>query len=116
MSHRTLSTIIINGNTKIGNYCCLSNNIIIADGHPKKIGNDVFLGSNVVLAKSVIIADGCKISSNSFVNRNALINNVLLGGVVAQEIKSIIAWTEEEPYKTEKARCENLKIALKIID
>lgn len=75
-----LSTIVINGNTKVGNYCSLSNNIVFADGHPKTIGNDVFFGSNVVLAKSLCIADGCKISACSFVNSNALIPNLLLGG------------------------------------
>mgnify|MGYP000115518614 CR=1 FL=1 len=75
-----LSSIVINGNTKIGNYCSLSNNIVFADGWPKKIGNDVFIGSNVVFARTLTIADGCKISSCSFVNRNVLENNILVGG------------------------------------
>lgn len=46
-----LSTIIINGSTKIGNYCSLQNNIIIADSLPKQIGNHVQISSNTVIAK-----------------------------------------------------------------
>lgn len=72
-----LSTIIINGATKIGNYCSLANNIVIADGNPKYVGNHVQIASNVVIAKRITIADGCRISFCSFLNSNALINNML---------------------------------------
>lgn len=71
--------IIINGNTKIGNYCCLYR-CSCADGNPKRIGDNVFIGTNAVIAKKVTIANGCSISAMSLVNRNFLIENNLLGG------------------------------------
>ena len=110
-----LSTIIINGNTKIGNYSCLSNNIVFADGCHKVIGNDVFIGSNVVFAKSLTVADGCKISSCSFLNKSALVANMLWGGLPANTIKETEPWTAEEPYREEKSRCENLRIKMGLI-
>lgn len=107
-----LSPIIINGNTKIGNYCSLSNNIVFADGCPKVIGNDVFIGSNVVFAKSLTVADGCKISSCSFLNKSAVEVNILWGGLPANAIKKTTSWTDEEPYKTSKERCEHLRMEM----
>ena len=105
-----LSSIIINGNTKVGNYCCLSNNIVFADSNIKEIGNDVSIGSNVVIAKEISIADGCKISSCSLLNQCALNPKMLWGGVPAREIKETKPWTEEEPYRTAKLQCEILRI------
>lgn len=74
--------IIINGNTKIGNYCCLYR-CSCADGHPKRIGNNVFIGTNVVIAKNVTIADGCFVSAMSLVNKDILVPNTIWGGTSA---------------------------------
>lgn len=109
-----LSTIIINGATKIGNYCSLANNIVIADGNPKNIGNHVQLSSNIVIAKRITIADGCRISSCSFLNSNALTTNTLWGGVKAKPIKECSPWTTEEPYHSEWLKCEEMRIKLGI--
>lgn len=79
------SSLIINGNTRIGNYCALSNNITFADGNPKVIGNQVFIGSNTVVAKCVTIADGCRISACSMVNKDCQIPLQLLGGGTGEE-------------------------------
>lgn len=103
-----LSNIVINGATKIGNYWEIQNNITIADGWPKKIGNNVSISSNVVIAKEISIADGCTISSCSFLNCNGLIGNTLWG-VKAKPIKRRNPWTAEEPYYSERMRCENLR-------
>lgn len=100
--------IIINGNTKIGNYCCLYR-CSCADGTPKKIGNHVFIGTNVVITKSVTIADGCSISAMSLVNHDFLIENECIGGVPARSLKTSQPWTEEQPYKDCVERCEKLK-------
>lgn len=99
-----LSPIVINGNTKIGNFCCFSNNIVFADAQEKNIGDDVFIGSNVVFAKKINVADGCKISSSSLQNKCADVPNMLWGGVISVPIKPCIPWTESEPYKTEKKK------------
>lgn len=104
-----VSTIIINGNSQIGNYCSLGNNIVIADGHPKKIGNNVQIGSNVVIAKQITIADGCKISSCSFMNKSADVPNTLWGGVIACPICVCSPWTDEDPYYAAFRKCQSLK-------
>ena len=71
--------IIINGNTKVGNYCCLYR-CSCADGNPKKIGNNVFIGTNVVITGNVSIADGTTISAMSMVNKDIANCNELWGG------------------------------------
>lgn len=100
--------IIISGNTKIGNYCCLYR-CSCADGNPKKIGNHVFIGTNVVIAKSVTVADGVSISAMSLVNKSFLDENQCVGGVPARCLKFSRPWTEEQPYKDCVERCELLK-------
>lgn len=81
--------IIINSAIKIGNYCCLYR-CSCADGHPKRIGNNVFIGTNVVIAKEVSIADGCSISAMSMLNRNIVNKNKLCGGrKVHQKCKTL---------------------------
>ena len=71
---------IINGAIHIGNYCALMNNVCIADGNPKKIGNGVFFATGVVIAKHADIADGVSITANSFVNKPITKPNSLWGG------------------------------------
>lgn len=102
-----LSTIVINGATKIGNYCCLSNNIVFADAQKKIIGNDVFIGSNVVFAKETTVADGCKISACTLQNTCAKEVNML--GVISKPLKKTTPWTHQEPYREEKDRVEALR-------
>lgn len=111
-----LSPIIINGNTKIGNYCCLSNNIVIADATKKVIGDCVFIGSNVVIAKSISIADGCIISACTLQNQSISKKNCLWGGVISRHLKQCRPWIEQEPYYTEWKKCEELRKKMKIDD
>lgn len=103
------SPIIINGNTKIGNYCCLQNCITIGDSTPKTIGDHVYIASNVTISKDAFITDGCKISANSFVNRPFNVECFLFGGVPAKPIKQTNRWTDEQPYKDECERVEQLR-------
>lgn len=71
--------IIINGATKIGNYCCLYRSTF-ADGNPKHIGTHVFIGTNVVVCKETDIADGCFISAMSLINKDIKSPYQLWGG------------------------------------
>ena len=103
--------IIINGSTKIGNYCCLYR-CTCADGNPKEIGNHVFIGTNVVIAKKVTIADGVSISAMSLINKDFLVDNECVGGVPAHSLKTYRPWTEEQPYKDCMERCESLKVKM----
>ena len=107
--------IIINGNTRIGNYCCLYR-ASFADALPKKIGNNVFIGTNVVIAKNIEVADGTTISAMSFLNKSILNNNELWGGVVASKIKESRPWTEEYPYCENVRRCELLRKSMGLTD
>lgn len=100
-------SIILNGATKIGNYCCLMNLTTFADGNYKEIGNHCFIGTGVVVAKAVKIADGCHLSACSFVNKIFDIPNQLIGGVPAKVIKSCPPWSEE--CKSDVILCEQLK-------
>lgn len=59
-------SIVLNGATKIGNYCCLMNLTTFADGDLKEIGNKCYISTNVVVAHRIKIGDGCKISACSF--------------------------------------------------
>lgn len=106
--------IIISGSTHIGNYCCLYR-ATFADGHPKQIGNNVFIGTNVVVCKETNIADGCSISAMSLVNKSIDEPCQLWGGVPAKSLRDgVKPWTEEQPYKEEYERCEKLRKELNI--
>lgn len=104
-----ISTIVINGAAKFGNYCRIESNVVVGDGNNKIIGNQVYLAPNVSIAKNIIIADGCTVSAGSFLNRKCLEPNTLLGGVVAKPLKETHPWTDEEPYHSEYLQCENLR-------
>lgn len=103
-------SIVMNGSTKIGNYCCINNLVTFADGNPKNIGNRVFIGTGCVICKNVTIADGCKISACSLVNKNFLDKDILIGGVPAKKLLPCKPWTEE--YQERIDRCEKLRIEM----
>lgn len=104
-----LSTIVMNNSTKIGNYCCIHNNIVFGDANPKVIGDHCYIGSNVTFAKAVTLAEGCMVSSNSFVRYSCLKPNTLLGGAISKPIKQHARWTDEPVYHDEYLRCEQLR-------
>lgn len=103
-------SIVLNGATKIGNYCCLMNLVTFADGNPKIVGNEVFIGTNIVVAKDIRIADGCKLSACSFVNKSFKTPNMLIGGIPAKELKACSPWTDE--CRADVEECERLKNAM----
>lgn len=112
IGHHT--NIVISGAAKIGNYCCLQNNITIGDGKSSHmnqytIGNNCYISSNVCICKRLIIADNTQISANSLVNKDILDTNQLWGGVPAHFIQEKRPWTDGEPYCSEVQKCEVLK-------
>lgn len=100
-------SIVLNGATKIGNYCCLMNLTTFADGNLKTIGNEVYIATSVVVAKKVTIADGCKISACSFVNKDFVTPNTLIGGVPAKALKECRPWTDE--CREDVEECEHIR-------
>lgn len=103
-----LCGIIINGNTRIGNYCCLFR-CSFADAQPKIIGSHVFIGTNVVITGNIKIADGCSIAAMSLVNKSIEAEDQLWGGVPARFLKKSEPWTNHPLYLDEVNRCETIK-------
>jgi serine O-acetyltransferase len=81
-------SFIINGACRIGNYCAVMPNVVIADANPKCIGNGVLFGTNVVVAKNIKISNGVQISANSFVNKSIEEECYLVGGGNSQANKT----------------------------
>lgn len=78
-------TIVINGNTIIGEYCNLSPGVTIGQtnrgkhkGSPK-IGNRVWIGTNAVIVGNVSIGDNVMIAPNAFVNKSVPSNCIVIG-------------------------------------
>lgn len=106
---------VINGRNRIGNYSCIFNNVCIADGNHKILGEGVFYGTGVVITKKVEISDGCKISANSLVNKSCNVKRCLLGGMPATVLKeNITPWFHEEPYYARYRKIEQLKKDFKL--
>lgn len=103
-------SIVLNGATKIGNYCCLMNLTTFADGDLKEIGNKCYISTNVVVAHHIKIGDGCKISACSFVNKCFEAENKLIGGVPAKVLKDCEPWTIECQEDVET--CEKLRLKM----
>ena len=103
-------SIVLNGATKIGNYCCLMNLTTFADGDLKEIGNKCYISTNVVVAHRIKIGDGCKISACSFVNKCFEAENKLIGGVPAKVLKDCEPWTIECQEDVET--CEKLRLKM----
>ena len=108
-------SIVLNGATKIGNYCCRMNLTTFADGDLKEIGNRCYISTNVVVAHRIKIGDGCKISACSFVNKCFEAENKLMGGVPAKVLKDCEPWTIECQEDVETCVKLRLKMGLEYL-
>ena len=83
-------SIVLNGNVKIGDNCCIMNNVNIGatGGSNKcpKIGNDVYIGPGAVIYGDIEIADGCYIGANAVVNKSFMEKKSIIVGVPARVI------------------------------
>ena len=84
-------TIVVNGATRVGDYCRLhvGVNIGTAAGFSSKcptIGNRVYIGPGAKLFGDIEIADGIAIGANAVVNRSCMKPDVTIGGVPASII------------------------------
>ena len=79
--------IIINGGTRIGNNCNISQFLSIGTnkGTPATIGNNVYIGPNVCIIEDVNIGDNSTIGAGSVVIKDVPIN-ATVAGVPAQVI------------------------------
>lgn len=103
-------TIVVNNQSKIGNYCVLHTSVCIG-GAGKIIGDGLYVGSGAMIMGSISLGDGISIASQSLVNKSLNDNYVLLAGVPATVKKKRKIWYEEEQgiYKERVERIEKLK-------
>ena len=64
-----------------------------------KIGNHVWVASHVSILKGVQISDNTVIATRSVVTKSFEEKNILIGGVVAKQIKSNIDWDRRRIYE-----------------
>lgn len=83
LGHR--GTIVINGETVIGEMVNISHGVTIGQENRGKrkgaphIGNKVWIGANAVLVGNITIGDNVLIAPNTFVNFNVPDNSIVLG-------------------------------------
>lgn len=107
---------VINGCARVGNYCCIMNNLCIADAVNTRVGDGVYFGTNVVVCKKSDIEEGVKISALSLVNKPLKVKRSLYGGVPAKLLKeNIDPWYFEEPYYSSWKECERMRDRLNIL-
>lgn len=97
-------SIVINQATRIGENCCIMNNVNIGanQGNPQSptIGRDVYIGPGAVIYGDIEIADGCYIGANAVVNKSVLEPNSVIVGVPAKVIsQDPVHWWQKNNLK-----------------
>lgn len=83
LGHR--GTVVINGNTILGNDINIATGVTIGQENRGKrlgvptIGNDVWIGRNAVIVGNIKIGNNVLIALNSFVNSDIPENSIVLG-------------------------------------
>jgi serine O-acetyltransferase len=78
-------SIVINGESRIGNYCNLTHNITIGQQNrgPKAgapiIGDYVWIGTGSVIVGKIVIGDNVLIAPNSYVNFDVPSHSIVIG-------------------------------------
>lgn len=84
-------SIVVNAATRIGENCCIMNNVNIgAAGGSKKaprIGNNVYIGPGAVIFGDIDIADGTYIGANAVVNKSIDAPNSVVVGAPGKVVK-----------------------------
>lgn len=86
-------TIVVNANAKVGKNCRLHPSTCIGSSAGKdaapKIGDNVYIGPGAKIYGDIVIPNNVAIAANSAVARSFDEENILVGGIPAQKIKSI---------------------------
>ncbi|QCX01654.1 serine acetyltransferase [Aggregatimonas sangjinii] len=89
-------TIVINSDTKAGNYCVLHTSTCIG-GSGKVIGHGLYLASGAqIMGAELTLGENISIGSNSMVNKSFEASNVLLTGSPATIKKKTSAWYDRD--------------------
>ena len=86
-----LGTVIINSNTKMGDFCRIHAGVNIGTsagfvGKAPCIGDRVYIGPGVKMFGDITVADDIAIGANAVVNKNFLEPGISIGGVPAKKI------------------------------
>lgn len=91
--------IVINGGTKIGDFCTISHGVTIGNKRPgggaPTIGNNVYICVGAKVLGEIIVGDNCIIGANAVVTRSISADSVV-AGIPGKVIKQI---TDKEEYK-----------------
>lgn len=79
-------TIVINGSSKLGDYCQVQTGVNIAANC--KIGNNVYIFPGVKILSDISIADNVRIGANAVVTKNILESNITVAGIPAKKVSS----------------------------
>jgi serine O-acetyltransferase len=86
-------TIIVNANAKVGKNCRIhaTTNIGASGGTSKapQIGDNVYIGPGVKIYGDIFLANNIAIAANAAVGKSFFEENIMIGGVPAEKIKSI---------------------------
>ncbi len=88
-------TIIVNGNTKVGNYSVLHTCTCIG-GNPKTIGNALYLSSGAQIMGEINLGNNISIAANSLVNKSFGDNLLLAGSPATIKKNDYIPWYERD--------------------
>lgn len=80
-------SIIINGSSKLGDYCQIQCGVNIASN--VKIGNYVTIYPGVKIIDNITIADNVIIGANSVVTKDILESGITVAGVPAKKISNV---------------------------
>lgn len=91
--------IVINGGTKIGDFCTISHGVTIGNKRPgggaPTIGNNVYICVGAKVLGEITIGDNCIVGANAVVTRSISADSVV-AGIPGKVIKQI---TDKEEYK-----------------
>ncbi|MET2984882.1 LbetaH domain-containing protein [Aureibaculum conchae] len=112
-------TIVINGNTRAGNYCVLHTSTCIG-GSGKVIGNALYLSSgSFIMGSDLKLGDSISVATNSLVNKSFSESNLLLtGSPVIIKKTSLPAWynteRDKDQYMPKIEAIEKLRLSLNL--
>lgn len=94
--------IIVNANTKVGDFCSISSGVVIAQAHNKCpiIGNNVELMVDSKVLGGIYVADNVRIGANALVLKDIYDSNTTWAGIPAHKINN--KGTIETPIPIDK--------------
>ena len=100
-----LGSILINGNSRVGENCRFHiNTALVAGGtndYAPRLGNNIVVGVGATILGNITIADGVAIGAGAVVNKDVLEENIAVAGVPAKKKSNngTITWGKKNSSK-----------------